>query len=93
MKKFTLEINLDNENEVADFLMKYGQAMGEALANSLGLPSLEGREQLANALHYYACNKKIAIEQRSRGQIGIALWHESICDSFYSEISALCECW
>lgn len=93
--KFKLEINLDDESEVENFIKKYGHrstGSGRWIANALGL---KGRKStlLAERLRGYAWNKYTAMGLRKEGKIATALQYEQICDDIYKRITPLCECW
>lgn len=91
--KFKLDINLDDENEVEQFIESYGTNRGRLLANRLGFTGT-GSTKLANALSNYAWNKHTAISCRKAGKIGEAIMYENICDSIYrDDIQTRCECW
>jgi hypothetical protein len=93
MKPFTLDINLDDTNEVHHFVDTYGTTKGRRLANILGLKG-KASSQLATALSNYAWNKATAIRLRKDGIIDRAQMYENICDTIYSKsIQPVCECW
>lgn len=93
MKKFTLEINLDDEVECETFIKLHGTQKGQGLANRLGFKG-KGAWDAADALMNYAWNKKTAIGLRKKGEIETAQKYESICDKIYSrDIQPNIECW
>ena len=79
-------INLDDENEVAEFIAKYGTTKGRRLANMLGIKG-PGAVTQANWLSGYAWNKQTAINLRKRGQIETALIYEDICEGIYKKLA------
>ena len=81
MKQF----NLDDENEVNDFIETYGTAKGIRLANALGITG-KGAKERANALSAYAWNKHTAMSLRLKGAINGALAYEGICDRIWSRM-------
>ena len=92
-QKFTLNINLDDENEVEKFIQKYNTQSGQIIANQLNLKG-KGSALLAKALSNYAWNKKTAISCRIKGEIPKALEYEKICDNIYTQnIEPVCKCW
>jgi hypothetical protein len=91
-KPFTLGINLDDKQEVSDFLSKFERFSGKCIAKELGLRG-KGSELLANSLLCYAINKMKAIKNREKGEIKEAVMYENICDSIYSkDIIPVCDC-
>jgi hypothetical protein len=91
--RFKVEINLDDEMEVSDFIENYGTTRGQRLANLLGLKG-KGSATLASALSNYAWNKKTAMALRLKGDLPTAMSYELICDRIYrSNISPICDCW
>jgi hypothetical protein len=92
-KPFNLDLNLDDKQEVSDFLSKFERFSGKCIAKELGLRG-KGSELLANSLLCYAINKMKAITYREKGSIIFAMGAEEICDSIYSEhINPVCDCW
>lgn len=88
-----IDLNLDDEEECTDFILKYRTLKGRALANRLGLKG-RGSVAAANALSNYAWNKRTATFLRLAGEIESAQKYEKICDWIYSEdISGKIECW
>ena len=75
-------INLDDENEVAEFIEKYKTTKGRRLANLLGLRG-KGCVKVANNISCYAWNKFTAIGLRELGKIEKAQMYEGICDRIY----------
>jgi Ran GTPase-activating protein (RanGAP) involved in mRNA processing and transport len=94
MKKFQLDINLDDENEVENFINAHGTIKGRMLANRLGLKGV-GSANLATALSNYAWNKKAAMAARIKPlAMQTAMDYENICDNIYSKnIQPFCDCW
>lgn len=91
--KHTLEINLDDEQECAEFIEQHGTNRGKRLANRLGLKG-KGSVRLASSLSNYAWNKHTAIYLRLQGNIQDAQRYEAICDRIYSaDIQPRCDCW
>lgn len=90
--KFNLEINLDDEAEVQDFIDKHGTTMGRELADQLGLKG-KNSSKLATLLSCYARNKQTAIALRRDGAIRVAMSYEAICDRIYPQIQSLAKCW
>ncbi len=91
--KFKIDINLDDEQENHEFLLRYTTIKGRQLANQLGFTG-PGAEKAANALSNYAWNKTTAIGLRKKGDITNALKYEEICDRIYREdIKNTIECW
>lgn len=92
-RPFSLDLNLDDVSECADFIAKYGTTRGRKLANLLGI-SGNGSARLASSLSNYAWNKHAAINCRLKGQIQTAIEYEEICDWIYrDDIQPVCECW
>ena len=92
-KKFALDINLDDKEEVTDFLAKYERHTGKSIALSLGIRG-KGSVLLADSLLCYAINKVKAIEHREKGFISSAVAYEYDCDSIYNRyINPVCDCW
>lgn len=92
-KKFALDINLDDKEEVNSFILAHNTTRGRTLSNRLGFRG-KGATKLANAFSNYAWNKKVAIKCREEGDIAYALKAEAICDSIYSnDINPVCDCW
>ena len=90
---FKIDINLDDEEEVVEFLKKYEPQRGRILARKLGFAGT-GSVKSADALMNYAQNKRAAMATRKAGQIGTAVNYESICDRIYAEdIQPHIECW
>jgi len=93
MAKFAIDLNLDDEYEVEDFINAHGTSKGRGLANTLGFKG-KGSVAAANALSCYAWNKHTAISCRKRGDITNALKYEAICDWIYrDDITGKIECW
>jgi hypothetical protein len=84
MKTIT-EWNLDDSNEVAEFIDLYGTMKGRALANKLGA-SGKNAVKNANNLSAYAWNKKTSMLLRTAGNIGEAVKYEMICENIYGEL-------
>ncbi len=82
---FSLLYNLDDENEVLDFLSLFGNSSARKIAHSLGYKG-KGSMKAAQSLLNYAWNKKTAITERRRGNTNTAMKYESICDSIYKEL-------
>lgn len=78
-------MNLDDTNQVEEFITKFGATKGRRLANQLGFFG-RGAVRRANALSGYAWNKHTAIGLRKAGQIRDALFYERICDRIYSDM-------
>ena len=78
-------INLDDENEVSDFIHTYKTDKGRRLANRLKIAG-KGSAQKATDLSSYAWNKTTAISCRKKGDIETALKYERICDSIYGSM-------
>jgi hypothetical protein len=92
-KPFKLDVNLDDEVELAEFLGKYEPHRGANLARRLGFCGT-GYGRAADALMNYAQNKRAAILARRRGRVGVALQYEAICDRIYiDDIQPSIECW
>jgi hypothetical protein len=92
-KPFKIDINLDDPNELEEFIEKYKNSSGQIIANQLKLKG-KGSALLAKALSNYAWNKKTAIYCRVKGKINRALKYEKICDNIYvNNIEPVCECW
>ena len=88
-----IDINLDDEVEVENFINTWGVTKGRRLANGLNLKGL-GSSKAATALSNYAWNKWTAINCRKNGWINEALNYERICEMIYLEdISGKIECW
>jgi hypothetical protein len=79
-----MELNLDDEQEVEEFINNHGTRKGRLLANRLGLRG-KGSTKLATALSNYVWNKHTAMALRRDGMIGTALEYEAICDSIYKD--------
>jgi len=77
-------INLDDPNELAEFIARHKTIKGRALANRLGITG-KGATAKANALSNYAWNKRTANQCRLGGDIMTALRYEKICDRIYKE--------
>lgn len=93
MQPFSLDVNLDDEQELEEFLESYEPSRGRQLANLLGFKGNRSVEA-ANGLMNYAQNKRAARLCRSAGTIESALGYERICDRIYREnIQPLIECW
>ena len=98
MKQFSLDLNLDDETELAAFLAEHKCRNSRRLANKLGLKG-KGSARLATALSNYAWNKATALNLRKgtdggQVQIGRAEMYETIADNIYAiDISPVCECW
>lgn len=92
-KPFTLDINLEDKEEVDSFISSYGKVESNLIAERLELHG-EGSVELADALLNYAWNKRDAIFCREYGDIESAIQYENICDSIYSkDIIPVCDCW
>ena len=92
-KQFTLDLNLDDKEEVDSFIFSYGKVESNLIAERLGLHG-EGSVELADTLLNYAWNKRDAIFCRECGDIESAVMYENICDSIYSnDIAPVCNCW
>jgi hypothetical protein len=78
-------LNLDDENQVKNWIEKFGTLRGRRLANQLGLKG-KGAVKTANALSNYAWNKHTAIDNRKRGMIITAQNYEKICQAIYIEL-------
>ena len=92
-KPFSLDLNLDDKEEVDSFILLHGRGSYKAIAKSLGLRG-KGSVTLARRLLAYAWNKKVAILCREKGDIKEAVMYENICDSIYSkDINPVCDCW
>ncbi len=90
---FTREVNLDDQQELEQFLKLAEPARGRLLANML---RFKGRfaVRAANGLMNYAQNKRAANLLRSYGEIAKAKAYEDICDTIYREdIQPLIKCW
>jgi len=85
MNTKSVDLNLDDENEVEDFLATYGTLKGRALANRLEITGA-GCVRRANNLSGYAWNKHTAIACRKRGEIEDALRYEAICERIYGRM-------
>ena len=85
--KTATEWNLDDENEVSDFIETFGTMKGVALAHRLGLHG-KGCARKANSLSNYAWNKHTAIGLRKDGQIQTAIQYEKICQRIYDSMDA-----
>lgn len=93
MLPFKLDVNLDDEQELEEFLETYEPQRGRQLANSLEFKGKSSVEA-ANGLMNYAHNKRAAMLCRKTGNIQGALGYEQICDRIYKEnIQPLIECW
>ena len=77
--------NLDDENEVNEFLDLFGTMKGRALANRLGAKG-KGAAKNANNLSAYAWNKNAAMKLCRAGNIAEACRYEMICDNIYKEL-------
>lgn len=87
------DLNLDDEDEAAEFIETHGTLKGRALANRLGL-SGKGSTEAATALSNYAWNKTTATACRKRGDIATAQQYDAICERIYSEdIQGKVACW
>jgi hypothetical protein len=92
-KQFTLDLNLDDKEEVDSFILLHGRGSNKAIAKSLGLRG-KGSVTLASKLLSYAWNKKVAIFCREKGDIESAVMYENICECIYSkDIAPTCNCW
>ena len=91
--KMKVDLNLDDEEEVAAFIKKHGTRKGRSLARALGLYG-RGCVAAANALSNYAWNKHTAIGARKNDSVEVAKIYEDICDRIYREdIQGKIECW
>lgn len=77
--------NLDDPEEVQNFIDEFGALKGHALARRLGFTGT-GCVERANALSAYAWNKHTAIAQRKIGNIAAALRYEAICNTVYATL-------
>lgn len=78
--------NLDDPNEVEDFIARYGTRKNRWLANALGLRG-KGSHQVANDMSAYAWNKSAAIKCRIAWHIpDAAHMYEAICDRIYNDL-------
>ncbi len=92
-KPFALDINLDDEAELDEFLREYEPWRGVSLARRLGFRGSQCK-RAANGLMNYACDKRAAVLCRRRGRPDTSLKYEDICDRIYREdIQPLIECW
>jgi len=82
-KPFKLDINLDDKEEVTNFLAKYEHHTGKSIALSLGIRG-KGSVLLADSLLCYAINKVKAINCREKGFVSSAVYHEHVCDAIYN---------
>lgn len=80
-----VELNLDDETEVTQFISMFGTMRGKQLANKLGLKGPKSAKT-ASALSNYAWNKYTAIQQRKNGNINTALQYEKIADRIYETL-------
>jgi hypothetical protein len=78
--------NLDDPNEVEDFIIKYGAIKGRELAELLEFKDCAISIIKANYLADYAFNKWISIRYRKEGEISKALHHENICEWIYNKM-------
>ena len=93
MPPFEHPVNLDDQQELEQFLSSHEPARGRLLANML---RFKGRSAVraANGLMNYAQNKRAANLLRSSGKIQKAKDYEDICDRIYKEdIQPLIKCW
>ncbi len=91
--KFKIEINLDDPQEVTDFIKEHGKLKGPALARKLGFTG-PNAGKAATALSRYAWNKQAAIKHRKNGKIAFAKMIEKQCDWIYQDdIQGIIECW
>jgi len=92
-KPFKLDVNLDDEVELDEFLKKHEPRSGVVLAHRLGFHG-RGCGRAAYALMHYAQNKRAAVSCRRHGRIATAQQYEDICDRIYREdIQPLIKCW
>lgn len=92
-KPFRYEVNLDDPEELREFLERYEPAQGRQLMNMLKFRG-KGAVGAADALMNYARNKRVANILRAQGDIESALVYESICDRIYNEdIQPFIDCW
>lgn len=80
-----LQFNLDDENEVENFIAVYSTIKSKRLAFLLGIKGKDCVKR-ANDLSGYAWNKHTAISCRKRGDIATALTYEAICERIYSDM-------
>lgn len=89
---FRLDVNLDTEEGMTEFLELYEPSRGRLLANRLGFKG-HGCVAAADALMNYAHNKRAAIMCRKTAD-EIASRYEAICDDIYREdIQPVIKCW
>lgn len=76
------DMNLDDEQEVTEFIQKYGTLGGEALARRLEMtgPALAQR---GNFISEYVFIRNVAFALRRNGYIAGAVFYESRCDKIY----------
>ncbi len=77
--------NLDDPNEVEDFVNKYRTIRGRRLANMLEFKGFNSVKR-ANFYSLYAWNKWTAMALRKEGKIALALGYEAICDRLYKQM-------
>lgn len=93
MKRFRLQINLDDESEVEHLLNLYGHLNPAEMARALGFKG-KGSKSAANALRKYARHKRLAINFRLSGDVQSALDHEQMFNVIYKmEIQPAIDCW
>ena len=93
MKKFKIELNLDNPVELLEFLSNYWLMDAKTLAAEFGWEG-EGAVPAVIALQDYAEYKLTAIRRRLNGQINCACSAERECDEIYRQrIQPNIDCW
>lgn len=94
MKKFNLDINLDDEQECSEFVLTYDPCSDGVIAQYLGISNEKDGVLLANRLMQFARRRWKAFDLRRAGAIQDALKLEAECDKIYSEdIQPVCNCW
>jgi len=92
-KRFSTDINLDDEHEVTEFIRTLGNQSARQIAKQLNFHG-PGSVKAAGKLSAYAWNKFTAIKCRREGKIVQAQTYELICDTLYRrDIQPNIECW
>lgn len=80
--------NLDamTSDQLKSFALMYRNPRPEEAVHMTGMAEPESAMEAAKLLAVYATNKKIAMENRAAGNIGVAIQHEDECDKIYDRL-------